>query len=190
MFSKTTAVGRLTKDPEIKQYSSGNGELATFSIAINHTKEKVSYYDCVAFGKTAEIIKNYLSQGKGRLVLVEGSFENNNSKRTVNGQEVTNYGMNFVVNQIKFLDFPGDAQGGQQQGGQQQVAPQNGFQQRAPQQQQQPAAPQQGFGQQQQAPQQAPQQGFGQAAPQAPSTPDPFANTGFNGFGSSDNLPF
>ena len=68
MFSNTTAVGRLTKDPVIRAYQSGGGELALFSIAINTSKEKADYYDCVAFGKTAEMIKNYLSNGKGRLI--------------------------------------------------------------------------------------------------------------------------
>ena len=175
MFSNTTAVGRLTKDPVIRAYQSGGGELALFSIAINTSKEKADYYDCVAFGKTAEMIKNYLSNGKGRLIGVEGYFQNNNVDRDVNGTKVTNYGMNLVVNRIHFLDSPSQAQGGQ---GQAQAG------------QQRQQAPAQGGYSQQQQHQQAP------AQPAAAPMADPFqaqqpSNYGvFQGFGSEDDLPF
>lgn len=106
MYSTTVAVGRLTKDPQIKAYSSGQGELALFSLAVNYAKDKTAYYDCVSFGKTAEMVKNYLANGKGRLILVEGMFQNNNTEKEIAGQKVTNYGMNFVVHRIQFLDAP------------------------------------------------------------------------------------
>ena len=190
MFSTTTAVGRLTKDPVIKAYQSGTGELALFSLAINNNKDKADFYDCVAFGKTAEMIKNYLSNGKGRLIGVEGYFQTNNSERDINGTKVTNYGMNLVVNRVHFLDSPTQAQGGQQ-GGQQQQQRQAAPQQQAPAYGQQQQQQQQQY--QQQPVQQQPQQGYGQQqAPQA----DPFpaqSNSGFGGFPgfiSDDDLPF
>lgn len=188
MYSETTAVGRLTKDPVFKQFQNGQGELALFTVAVNTSKDKTQYYDCVAFNKTAEIIKSYLSNGKGRMVLVNGTFQNNDTTRTVNGVEVKNYGMNLAVNTIKFLDAPT----GQQNGQQAQSAPR---QQQAPQ-QSQPAQPQQGFGQPQGQTMGMPQgqQGFQQNQnyqQPAPTTPDPFANGGFAGFnGGSDDLPF
>lgn len=190
MYSTTIAVGRLTKDPIIKPYSSGQGELALFSLAVNRTKDKTDFYECVAFGKTAEMVKNYLSNGKGRMILVEGSFQNNNNKREVQGIEVTNFGMNLAVNRIQFLDAPPKAQESAAPQQQYQQAPQQGFQQGY---QQQPAATQQ-----QQEPQYgAPTGGYQQQqAPQAPfqpvSTPDPFAQQpGFSGMDiSDDDLPF
>ena len=177
MFSNTTAVGRMTKDPVFRSYQNGGGELATFTVAINNSKDKTDYYDCVAFGKTAELIKSYLSQGKGQMVGIEGYFQTNNTEREVNGVKVTNYGMNLVVNRIHFLSPP---QTGQQ----------------SPQQAAQPAA--QHRPQQPQQPQQGGFTGYGQQA-QAQPRQDPFPQQpggnfggfgGFNGNISDDDLPF
>lgn len=52
--------GRLTRDPETK------GNVVKFSIANNRGfkgKEKVSFFNCVAFGKTGEIAGQYLKKG-------------------------------------------------------------------------------------------------------------------------------
>lgn len=177
MFSNTTAVGRMTKDPVFRSYQNGGGELATFTVAINNSRDKADYYDCVAFGKTAELIKNFLSQGKGQMVGIEGYFQTNNTEREVNGTKVTNYGMNLVVNRIHFLSPPPSQQG--------QPAPQQN--QQAP---QRPQAPQQ--------PQQGGFAGYGQQAPAQPRQ-DPFPQQpggnfggfgGFNGNISDDDLPF
>lgn len=191
MYSTTVAVGRLTKDPIIKAYSSGQGELALFTIAVNRTKDKTDFYECVTFGKTAEMVKTYLSNGKGRLVLVEGNFQNNNNERDINGTKVTNYGMNLAVNRIQFLDSPKQegtaapqqAQQSQSQGYRPQPTSSPSFQQ--------PAQPTY-QAQQQSKPAQAPYQAPYQQAPQAPSTPDPFTQApGFTGFDmSNDDLPF
>lgn len=66
-------IGNLTRDPE------PNGPAIKFSIAVNEKwrgkdgeeKEKVNYIDCVAFGKTGEIIANL---SKGKRVCVEGKL--------------------------------------------------------------------------------------------------------------------
>lgn len=186
MYSKTIAVGRITKDPQFKAYTSGNGELALFSIAVNRAKDKTDFYDCVAFGKTAEMVKNYLSNGKGRLILVEGTFQNNNSNREVKGVEVTNYGMNLAVDVIKFLDSPTKSSTQSPQAPQQAQASYQQAPQQAPQQQQRPAYSQPTTSPSFQNP--PAQQHQQQAAP----TNDPFATApGFGGFDmSDDDLPF
>ncbi len=68
-------VGRLTKDPEFKIVN--NSSVVNFSIANNRTymqngvkKEEVNYFECVAWGKLADIIKQYTS--KGKQVAIEG----------------------------------------------------------------------------------------------------------------------
>lgn len=108
MMSKTIAIGRLVRDPRMSEYGQGSnkGKLAAFTIAVNYGKDKTAYYDCVAFQKTAEIIERFLAQGKGRLVSVEGIFQNNNTER----QGVKNYGMNLNVDRIVFLDSPNESQ--------------------------------------------------------------------------------
>ena len=66
--------GRLTADPQIK--ATNNGVLVgSFSLAVNEyvaSKEKVSFINCVAFGKTTEILERYVV--KGSLIGVEGSL--------------------------------------------------------------------------------------------------------------------
>lgn len=69
-------IGRLTRDPEFKRVGEGSS-LVNFSIANNRTylsngekKDETHYFDCVAWGKLAEIVKEYA--GKGKQILVEG----------------------------------------------------------------------------------------------------------------------
>ena len=69
-------IGRLTRDPEYKIVGEGSS-LVNFSIANNRTyvvngvkKDETHYFECVAWGKLAEIIKEYAS--KGKQILVEG----------------------------------------------------------------------------------------------------------------------
>ena len=73
-------VGRLTRDPELRSTSAGS-YFCRFSLASNRNYYKkdsaelqteVGYFDCVAWGKTAEIISKYLN--KGRRVAVDGSL--------------------------------------------------------------------------------------------------------------------
>ena len=57
--------GNLTKDPDCTTLQSGT-EMAKFSIANNRKyKEKwVNFFNCVAWGGTAKIIKDYCKKGK------------------------------------------------------------------------------------------------------------------------------
>ena len=74
-------VGRLTKTPEIKTISSQNGQfkVVNFTVASNdrYSKNKAkttSFFDCVAFSKTAEFIADRCD--KGLLVFVTGEPKN------------------------------------------------------------------------------------------------------------------
>ncbi|HLW32205.1 MAG TPA: single-stranded DNA-binding protein [Aequorivita sp.] len=77
--NKVQLIGNLGQDPEIINLESGR-KLAKFSIATNETYknqkgEKVTdtqWHNIVAWGKTAEIIENYLSKGKE--VAIEGKL--------------------------------------------------------------------------------------------------------------------
>ncbi len=75
-LNSVVLIGRLTRDPEYKIVGEGSS-LVNFSIANNRTyvvngvkKDETHYFDCVAWGKLAEIIKEYAS--KGKQILVEG----------------------------------------------------------------------------------------------------------------------
>jgi single-strand DNA-binding protein len=74
-FNKVLHGGHLTRDP-ILTYSQGGTAICKFSIASNYKRkdqERVCYVDCVAFGKTAETINQYL--GKGDPIFVEGRLD-------------------------------------------------------------------------------------------------------------------
>jgi single-strand DNA-binding protein len=77
-FSRVILLGRLTRDAELR-YSGGGMAVCTFSLAVNRRTKKdenwedeASFFDVVAFGKTAEGKAEYL--GKGKQVLVEGEL--------------------------------------------------------------------------------------------------------------------
>ncbi|MBN2096265.1 single-stranded DNA-binding protein [Candidatus Peregrinibacteria bacterium] len=75
--NKVILVGNITRDPEIKQTTTGQS-IVTFGLATNREwvtskGEKQSlaeYHNLVAWGKLAEICKQYLK--KGKLIYVEG----------------------------------------------------------------------------------------------------------------------
>ncbi|MDE3742433.1 single-stranded DNA-binding protein [Maribacter polysaccharolyticus] len=77
--NKVQLIGNLGNDPEIVNLDGGS-KLAKFSIATNETYknakgEKVTdtqWHNVVAWGKTAEIVENYLL--KGNEVAVEGKL--------------------------------------------------------------------------------------------------------------------
>ena len=72
-------IGNLGNDPEIVNLESGK-KLAKFSIATNETYknnngERVTdtqWHNVVAWGKTAEIVENYVSKGKE--IAIEGKL--------------------------------------------------------------------------------------------------------------------
>jgi single-strand DNA-binding protein len=79
-INKVELYGNLTRDPEVKALPSGQ-QVANFSVATNRTfknkegqkQEQVEYHNVVAFGRTAEVIGQYLK--KGRPIFVEGRLQ-------------------------------------------------------------------------------------------------------------------
>ena len=77
--NKVQLIGNLGQDPEIVTLENGN-KLAKFSIATSDTYknamgekvEDTQWHQIVAWGKTADIVENYLS--KGKQVVVEGKL--------------------------------------------------------------------------------------------------------------------
>jgi single-strand DNA-binding protein len=74
-INNVNIIGRLTRDPELKQTNGGTA-FVNFGIAVNKSytsngekKEEVSYFDCIAWGKLAEIINQYCIKGKQVAIL-------------------------------------------------------------------------------------------------------------------------
>lgn len=78
--NKAIVLGRVTRDPEVKQLDSGTS-IANFSIATNRyytdksgqKQEEVEFHNIVFWGKQAEIIGKYVN--KGALLFVEGELK-------------------------------------------------------------------------------------------------------------------
>ena len=144
MLNKTTLIGRLGAQPEMK--TSANGVAITkFSLATSETfkdkqgqkQEETEWHRIVLFGRVAEIANQYLN--KGDLVYLEGKNKTQKWQDSTTGQD--RYTTEVICNEMKMLGSPSSpsTQGNSQQ--QQQRAPQQqqrAPQQRAPQQQQRP----------------------------------------------------
>lgn len=88
-----TLKGRLVRDPEQRVSTSGT-TLASFSIAVDRAfkKDEADFFNCVAFGKTAEFITNYFAKGKE--ILLKGEMQCSKKEN--------NYYWNVVVNRVEF----------------------------------------------------------------------------------------
>jgi single-strand DNA-binding protein len=76
-LNKVFVLGNLTADPDVKSLPSGRA-VANFRMATNRVfydkegkkQERAEFHNIVAFGRTAEIIQQYLK--KGSMALIEG----------------------------------------------------------------------------------------------------------------------
>lgn len=110
MLNKVELIGYVGQNPRV-QYMPNGQALANFSIATNETynkdvgngqKEKVTkttWHNCVAYGKLAEIIGQYVKQGS--LLFVSGSLQQNKPYTDQNG--VTHHSYSIKIDEMKML---------------------------------------------------------------------------------------
>lgn len=118
--------GRLTRDPEVR-YTDGGLSIARFTLAVNRRFKQegspdADFIRCVAFGKTAEFIEKYFSQGRkmdlnGRIQT--GSYTNQE------GQKV--YTTDIVVENVEFGESKGSGTSGGTQRQDPAIADSDGF---------------------------------------------------------------
>lgn len=114
-LAKAFIIGNLTRDPETRATPSG-AQVTSFSIAVNRTykgadggqKEQVSFIECVAWGKTGEIIAQYCQ--KGSPLLVTGRIEQRSWEDKTTGQKRSR--VEVVVEDFNFVSGSGASQGG------------------------------------------------------------------------------
>ncbi len=100
-MNKVILMGRLTRDPEISSSTSGT-TFARFSIAVDRKFSRegepdADFFNCSAFGKTAEFIERNIH--KGTKILVSGRLQNNNYTNK-EGQKI--YDVRVVVEDVEF----------------------------------------------------------------------------------------
>lgn len=92
-------MGRLTKDPETKQTQTTN--LCRFSIAVDRRgkKDEADFFNCTAFGKTADFIIQYFR--KGQRILLSGRIQNDNYTASDGSKR---YATTIIVEQAEFCE--------------------------------------------------------------------------------------
>ena len=108
-FNKVFLLGNLTRDVELK-YTPSNQPVASIGIATNRRyrtrdgedREETTFVDCEAWGRTAEMMNQYLA--KGRPVFIEGrlKFEEWEDKE---GKKRSK--LRVVVENFQFIDSRG-----------------------------------------------------------------------------------
>lgn len=114
-LNRAQLIGNLTKDPEMRVTPSGQN-VVNFSIATNRVwndsngqkQEQVEFHNLVAWGKTAEIINQYLK--KGAKIFVEGRLQTR-SWEDQNNNNIKRYRTEIVVSNMIML---GSKQGNQE----------------------------------------------------------------------------
>jgi single-strand DNA-binding protein len=113
-LNKALLYGNLTRDPELRALPSGQ-QVATFGLATNRSfrnkegqqQEQTEFHNIVAFGRTAEVMGQYLK--KGRPVFVEGRIQT----RSWEAEGQKKYRTEIVVDNFQF----GPQAGGDRDGG-------------------------------------------------------------------------
>lgn len=115
--NKCIVAGNLTRTPEIKYTQSGLA-IAEVGLAINEKRkdasgnyvEDVTFVDLTAFGKTAELIGEYLSKGSPVMFEARLKLDKWQDKKTNENR----YKLKLIIDKLHFLGGKG---GGGQGGG-------------------------------------------------------------------------
>ncbi len=119
-LNKVMLIGRLTRDPETRNVSSGNA-VVSFGLATNRTYmnkssgekvEETTFVDVEAWGRTGETIARYMQ--KGRQIYVEGRLKFDTWEK--DGQRRSK--LSVVCDQFQFIDSQGGGGGGGRSQGQ------------------------------------------------------------------------
>ena len=116
-YNKVLLMGNLTRDPEVRQ--AGGGQVCNIGLAVNRrfrtqsgeNRDETTFVDCEAWGRTAEVMSQYLS--KGRPVFIEGRLKLDQWER--DGQKFSK--LRVVVESFQFIDSKGEEGSGGGGGG-------------------------------------------------------------------------
>ena len=98
-FNLVILTGRVTKDRELKHVASGTA-YCKFTLAVNRMKkdDPADFIFCSAFGKTAELIAEYVK--KGNNLGVQGRLQQDTYEK--DGEKISKTGV--TVDKIEFLE--------------------------------------------------------------------------------------
>jgi single stranded DNA-binding protein (ssb) len=121
-LNKVLLMGNITRDIELR-HTPGNQAVATVGMAMNRRwrtpegeqREDVTFVDCEAWGKTAEMIHQYFA--KGRPIMIEGRLKLDTWQDKESGQNRSK--LKVVIENFYFVDSKGGGggEGGDRSGG-------------------------------------------------------------------------
>ena len=109
--NKVMLLGNVGKDPEIRA-SQGGMSIASFTLATadrqkdqqGNWTDKTEWHNLVAFGRTAEIVRDYVK--KGTQLFIEGKIQTRSWDDKESGQK--KYRTEILVNEMSLLGGRGD----------------------------------------------------------------------------------
>lgn len=118
-FNKVFLMGNLTRDIELR-HTSGNQAVANIGLAVNRRyttqsgekREETTFVDCEAWGRTGEVMSQYLK--KGRPVFIEGRLKLDQWEGKDGSKQSK---LRVVVENFQFIDSGGGGSGGGGSGG-------------------------------------------------------------------------
>ncbi|TVQ31390.1 MAG: single-stranded DNA-binding protein [Phycisphaeraceae bacterium] len=113
-FNKVLLMGNLTRDVELKHLSP-EVAVANIGLAVNRrfrtregeNREETTFVDCEAWGRTAEVMAQYLA--KGRPVFIEGRLKLDTWQDKDGGNRSK---LKVVIENFQFVDSRGEGGGG------------------------------------------------------------------------------
>ncbi|MBL8875569.1 MAG: single-stranded DNA-binding protein [Phycisphaerae bacterium] len=117
-LNRVLLMGNLTRDVELRAVGGSGQQVANVGLALNRSfttasgekRDEVTFVDCEAWGKTAEVMQKYL--GKGRQVCIEGRLKLDTWDDKTTGKKQSK--LKVVIESFYFADSKG---GGSQGGG-------------------------------------------------------------------------
>lgn len=112
-LNRAQIIGNVTRDPEMRYIPSGQG-VASFAVATNrrwrdkdgNNQEQTEFHDCVAWGKVAEILNQYVH--KGNKIYIEGRLQTRNWEAQDGAKRQRT---EVVIEDFVFLSPKGEATG-------------------------------------------------------------------------------
>jgi single-strand DNA-binding protein len=114
-LNKVMLIGNLTRDPDLK-FTPGNQAVCEIGLAVNRKyrtkdgedREETTFVDCEAWGKQAEVLKQYMTKGKP--LFIEGRLKLDTWEDKDGGKRSK---MRVVIENFQFLGAAGGAGGGE-----------------------------------------------------------------------------
>ncbi len=119
-FNRVLLAGNLTRDPQVRFFANEKA-VAEFGLAINRKfkdangqlKEETTFVDVETWGRTAELVGQYLTKGRG--CFVEGRLKLDSWDDKESGQKRSK--LKVVADNVQFTDPKGEGAPRQRSGG-------------------------------------------------------------------------